>query len=189
MEKSKSSVLRRHPTARMSRYLSVCWAYCFTSMQVGDLLHDVPSLAGTGDHLRFSVVTSSVQGRPPQFKVGERNGLLVTSSQIDREAACPRGGDVTDCVIRLDVAVRPLAVFRLVAVDVTVVDINDNSPEFPTTRYQVPMVKKTCATTLTKNPKVILEETASPVGGALSRSLFFRHSRNGPFSWKIWTLI
>jgi len=102
--------------------------------RVGDLRHDVRALAGvTGDQLRFGIVTSSAQG---QFKVGESDGVLMTSSQIDRERTCPHR-DVTDCVIRLDVAVRPLAVFRLIAVNITVVDINDNSPAFPTPVYQL----------------------------------------------------
>jgi len=101
--------------------------------QVGDLRHDVPALAGmVGDQLRFSTV-SSAQG---QFQVGERDGLLVTSSKIDREGTCPHR-DVISCTIQLDVAVRPLAVFRLIAVNITVIDINDNSPAFPTPGYQL----------------------------------------------------
>jgi len=105
---------------------------------VGDLLHDVPGLAGPAeDQLRFSIVTSritsSAQG---QFKVGERNGRLMTSSPIDREGACPNS-DVMECVMRLDVAVRPLSVFRLITVAITLLDINDHSPTFPMARYQL----------------------------------------------------
>jgi len=105
---------------------------------VGDLLRDLPELAGTvEDHLRFSIVTSrftsSVQD---QFTVDERDGRLMTSSPIDREAACPYR-DVTDCVIQLDVSVKPLSVFRLITVVITIVDINDNSPVFLRPRYQL----------------------------------------------------
>jgi len=102
---------------------------------VGDLLHDVSGLAGEVENqLRFSIVTSSVQ--PGQFEVGEQDGRLMTSSRVDREGACP-SSDATDCVIQLSVAVRPLSVFRLITVVITVVDINDHSPVFPTTSYQL----------------------------------------------------
>jgi len=105
---------------------------------VGDLMHDVPGLAGVAeDQLRFSIVTSritsSAQG---QFTVGEHDGLLMTSSPIDREEACLHR-DVIDCVIQLDISVKPLSLFRLVTVAITVIDINDNSPLFLTPRYQL----------------------------------------------------
>lgn len=105
---------------------------------LGNLIKDVRGLASAAENrLRFSIVTShitsSAQG---QFEVGERDGRLMTSSQIDREEVCPYR-DVTECVIQLDVAVRPLSVFRLIKVAVTVIDINDNSPAFLTPRYQL----------------------------------------------------
>jgi len=105
---------------------------------VGDLLHDFPALAGPiEDRLRFSIVTSRITSPAQrQFKVGQRDGRLMTSSPIDREGACPNR-DVIDCVIRLDVAVRPLSVFRLIRVIISIIDINDNSPVFSTPRYQL----------------------------------------------------
>lgn len=105
---------------------------------VGDLLRDFPGLARLAeDQLRFSIVTSRITSSgQAQFKVGERDGRLMTSSPIDREGVCPNR-DVTDCVIRLDVAVRPLSVFRLIRVIITIIDINDNSPVFSTPRYQL----------------------------------------------------
>jgi len=104
---------------------------------VGDLLHDVPALAGPIDRLRFSIVTSRITSSAQrQFKVGQRDGRLMTSSRIDREGACPNR-DVIDCVIRLDVAVRPLSVFRLIRVIMSIIDINDNSPVFSTAKYQL----------------------------------------------------
>jgi len=114
---------------------------------VGDLLRDLPSLAAIDERhrLHFTVVTTSSLTTSSatshvlaQFTVGDRDGRLMTSSPVDREGACPQR-DVTDCVIRLDVAVRPLAVFRLIRVAVTILDINDHAPVFSTTRY-IPVV-------------------------------------------------
>jgi len=72
--------------------------------------------------------------------VGARDGVLVTSSRLDREGACPPS-DVTAaaaaCVVRLAVAVRPLAAFRLVTVSVELVDVNDHTPVFPARRHRL----------------------------------------------------
>jgi len=114
-----------------------------TGTVVGDLLHDVPSLADDEhqQRLHFSIVTSRTTSSAAtnhvlaQFTIGERDGRLVTSSPVNRERACTLQRDVTDCVIRLDVAVRPLAVFRLIRVAVIILDINDHAPVFSSTRY------------------------------------------------------
>ena len=73
-----------------------------------------------------------------RFVVGARDGVLVTSSRLDREGACPPS-DVTAaaCVVRLAVAVRPLAAFRLVTVSVELVDVNDHTPVFPARRHRL----------------------------------------------------
>ena len=100
---------------------------------VGDLLHDVPGLAGLSQRLQFSISRSSaLEG---QLTVGELDGRVRTGQvRLDREAACP--GPRDRCTIELDVAVQPLSVFRLISVAVSVVDVNDNSPVFATSRYR-----------------------------------------------------
>jgi len=105
---------------------------------VGNLLDDVPGLADTADdRLHFSIVTSRITSAAQgQFTVGERDGRLMTSSPIDREGACPHR-DVINCLIQFDISVRPMSVFRLITVAITLNDINDNSPVFLTPRYQL----------------------------------------------------
>jgi len=85
----------------------------------------------------------------PGFVVDRSTGVIRTESPIDRDALCPRADD---CSLRLDVVVvvPPDQLFRVVRVDVTVADRNDNAPTF-------------------RQPEVVLElRESAPVGTALS---------------------
>ncbi|NXH23072.1 PCDGM protein, partial [Bucco capensis] len=61
------------------------------------------------------------------FAVHLDSGALVVSQQLDRERLC---GAAASCVLSLQVvAENPLQLFRL---EVEILDLNDNSPSFPT---------------------------------------------------------
>ena len=63
------------------------------------------------------------------------NGLLRTSSRLDRDILCP---GQENCTLSFDVTVQPPKYFLIIHISVTVIDINDHSPVFPndtTVRY------------------------------------------------------
>lgn len=70
----------------------------------------------------------------PIFSVGQHQNLfsvigtvLTTESVIDRELLCPHD---PICVLRLDIGVESAGNFEVFKVEVTVLDLNDNSPTF-----------------------------------------------------------
>ncbi|NWU90388.1 PCDGM protein, partial [Upupa epops] len=62
------------------------------------------------------------------FAVHPDSGVLIVSQQLDRERLC---GAAASCVLSVQVVTEnPLQLFRL---EVEILDLNDNSPSFPTT--------------------------------------------------------
>ena len=61
------------------------------------------------------------------FSLDERTGILKTNARIDREDIC---ANKKNCEILLDVAVKNQHSTRIVRVTVTIIDLNDNTPEF-----------------------------------------------------------
>jgi len=68
-----------------------------------------------------------------QFAVGWVDGLLTTTTSVDRERLCPARSRTAaaDCVVQLDVSVTPVQFFRVIRALVHVDDVNDNAPTFP----------------------------------------------------------
>ena len=64
------------------------------------------------------------------FNVSNEGELSTGQEKIDRDSLCPYA---VVCIIEVDVAlVKPEEHFQFIKVSLTVEDINDNSPEFPT---------------------------------------------------------
>lgn len=61
------------------------------------------------------------------FVIDNATGIIRTNSQIDREAICP---SAINCDIRIDVVLQPQQFFRIIRASVTILDINDNWPQF-----------------------------------------------------------
>ncbi|ELU04390.1 hypothetical protein CAPTEDRAFT_156034 [Capitella teleta] len=69
------------------------------------------------------------------FSMEREYGLLRVNGTFDRETGCPRR---TSCVLELDVAVvEPATLFQIIKVEVIIRDLNDNSPEFPSSRVKL----------------------------------------------------
>jgi len=66
----------------------------------------------TIESLRFSVLKQPAYDRR-FFAFNETSGLIVTTHRIDRELICP-GDD--DCIIKFDVAVKPMRIFQIIKV-------------------------------------------------------------------------
>ncbi|XP_062380961.1 protocadherin-10-like isoform X2 [Sardina pilchardus] len=90
-----------------------------------DLGLDLTKLASR----RFQTVPSS---RSPYLEVNLETGVLFVSEKIDRERICKQSAT---CLLHLEVFLEnPLELFR---VEIEVLDINDNPPEFPETDITV----------------------------------------------------
>ncbi|XP_064609250.1 protocadherin alpha-4-like [Liolophura sinensis] len=77
--------------------------------------------------LRYKILT---QGNPWKefFTVNQGTGEISTAAVLDREALCPDQQAI--CQADIDVAAHSETFLRLFRVELTVVDINDNAPEF-----------------------------------------------------------
>lgn len=90
-----------------------------------DLGLDLTKLASR----RFQTVPSS---RNPYLEVNLETGVLYVSEKIDRERICKQSAT---CLLHLEVFLEnPLELFRI---EIEVLDINDNPPEFPETDITV----------------------------------------------------
>ncbi|XP_077330326.1 protocadherin gamma-C5-like isoform X19 [Lithobates pipiens] len=66
------------------------------------------------------------------FVIDYEHGSLIVEERIDRESLC---GSISSCLLHLEaVAENPLELFSL---EITVLDINDNSPYFPSTNQVI----------------------------------------------------
>ena len=61
------------------------------------------------------------------LRLDEDSWDVVVAGRIDRESLC---ADVRRCLLYYTVAVRPLPVFRLLGIEVEVLDVNDQTPTF-----------------------------------------------------------
>jgi len=90
------------------------------------------------DRLRYGFLTLPGDGDLVYFSIDERTGVIRTAAVIDRETACTDGrrpiaetdDDRGRCLIKFDVAVRPIEYFRIVRVRVEIADVNDHAPTF-----------------------------------------------------------
>lgn len=82
------------------------------------------------ESLRFSFL---IQPEPDRrfFAVEETTGLVRSVQVVDRERICPR---MEECIVKFDVAVKPIQFFEIIKVEVEIMDTNDNAPAFPEER-------------------------------------------------------
>jgi len=84
--------------------------------RVGNIVNDF-GFADRYDRATVESLRFSVLKHPPYdrrfFAVNETSGVIETTHRIDRELIC-RGDD--DCVIKFDVAVKPMQFFQIIKV-------------------------------------------------------------------------
>ena len=97
---------------------------------VGDVVGDarLRQLYSAEDFLQLRFRFLSESAESASFEVDVSRGVLRTRGRVDRDALC---GPVALCRVRLDVAVQPVRLFRIIKVSVEVADLNDNRPQFP----------------------------------------------------------
>lgn len=106
---------------------------------VGSIAADDQTLVGLlqsqPNLLRFTILQGNVQRiKNPDlivtdyFQVEKHSGRIITTKKIDRDAICPRK---ESCGISFQVAVTPAEYFRVISIQIEVLDLNDNHPVFP----------------------------------------------------------
>ena len=56
-----------------------------------------------------------------------QDGTLLTATEIDRDLLCPME---QECILSLDIEITPIQYFQIIKVNIVLLDINDNEPEF-----------------------------------------------------------
>ena len=69
------------------------------------------------------------------LKVNPATGDLRTASDIDREKICSKYAK--KCVVDVEVIITPRKVFRLFKIQLTILDLNDNAPVFPSSELEL----------------------------------------------------
>jgi len=95
------------------------------------------------------------------FILDEQTGVIRTRRVIDRDLICPQQWM---CVVRLDVAVQPAAYFAVYKIDVYIVDVNDNSPTFPSPRLRL-TIPENAVPLAERYPVSIATDLDSPPNG------------------------
>ena len=93
-----------------------------------------------GDDLRFVVLTPDGELGRRLFSIDAASGVLRTATVVDRDAICP--GE-TECIVEVDIGVRPREYFQVLKLSVEIVDINDHSPRFPSSRMELEVSEAT----------------------------------------------
>lgn len=97
--------------------------------QVGDSIRDLDLDLRKLSTRRVRIKSNS--GRR-YFTINHKTGKLVVSDRIDRETVCE---SVAPCLLSLEVALEnPLEEHK---VEVEILDVNDNAPQFPQDEYQL----------------------------------------------------
>ncbi|XP_067851884.1 protocadherin alpha-C2-like [Heptranchias perlo] len=140
--------IRRIKTRTMANTLSseryFLFLLCVSDLVFGQIRYSLPEELDIGafvgniaEDLRISVHELSTRkfqllsnDGKQYFEVNAENGILFVNERIDREQLCI---ERSTCSISLELAVEnPFEVFP---VEVEILDVNDNSPIFPTSRY------------------------------------------------------
>jgi hypothetical protein len=79
--------------------------------------------------LRYSILSGASPQTAALFKIGTTTGILTVGGRVDRENLCPYVQAA--CKLGLEIAAQYESLLRKYNVEVTVTDINDNSPTFP----------------------------------------------------------
>ena len=145
--------------------------------RVGDIVTDANLTAVYGAQLQFGELRFRFLRRStaPGFVVDPASGVISTEAPIDRDVLCP---NADGCLLRLDVVVvHPSDLFRVIRVDVEVVDQNDNAPTFRQPEMELELLESAPVGTALSLPTA--DDPDSPPF-AVQRYRLLNHA-NGPF--------
>uniref|UniRef100_A0A1A8Q204 Protocadherin gamma-C3 n=1 Tax=Nothobranchius rachovii TaxID=451742 RepID=A0A1A8Q204_9TELE len=96
---------------------------------VGNIAEDLGLDVAKLSARRFRIVSGA---KKQYLEVNLENGILFVNEKIDREELCERS---PNCFLHLQVVIEnPLELYR---VEVEILDVNDNSPSFPWTEFNL----------------------------------------------------
>ena len=108
---------------------------------VGTFVADVKTdFQLSGDELHFVVLTPDGELGQRLFSLEDASGVLRTAVVVDRDTICP--GEI-ECTVEVDVGVQPRKYFRVLKLAVEILDINDHSPRFPSSRVELEVSEAT----------------------------------------------
>ncbi|GAA6072987.1 uncharacterized protein LOC113650345 [Tachysurus ichikawai] len=105
---------------------------------VGDIAQD---LGLDVAKLSARSIKVTADGGKRYVDVNPKNGKLFVNERIDREALCDRTGG---CVLNFDLLLENPS--EVHTIDVEVVDVNDNAPQFPRDEYQLEITESASPT-------------------------------------------
>jgi len=139
---------------------------------VGSVAADANLTAILDAGLRFRFLRRTTT---PGFVVNSSTGVISTDTPVDRDAICP---NAVDCLLRLDVVVvQPVHPFRIVRIDVELLDQNDNAPTFQRPEIELEMLESAPVGTALSLPGA--NDPDSPQFGV--RNYRLTNGGSGPF--------
>ena len=106
------------------------------------------------------------------LKLDETTGMLSSASVVDRDQICPKA---EQCQIKADVVVQPRDFYQVIKVTVSVIDINDNAPEFQRSQVTLNLPESTVPDS--RFPVVSAKDKDSPAFGVAGYHLVTDNSR------------
>ncbi|XP_077361796.1 protocadherin-10-like [Festucalex cinctus] len=137
---------RRKACVKCSTFCALALIVCFSDSACGQIRYSIPEELEHGAFVgniaedlgldlgelsarRFRIVSGT---RRQYVEVNLENGVLFVNERLDREELCEQS---LACSFHLQVVIEtPLELYR---VEVEIVDVNDNSPSFPWTEFNL----------------------------------------------------
>ena len=104
----------------------------FEEERPGTLIADIKKDSQISQRLRDTSVLESIRYQfltnpGVNLAVDDVTGRLTVSGRVDRDSLCP---SKPDCLIKLGIGIQPVQYMVIIKVTITLLDKNDNSPEF-----------------------------------------------------------
>ncbi|CAH2223924.1 protocadherin-20 [Pelobates cultripes] len=129
---------------------------------IGNIVQDLQLGFLTDPPLSFSLASKGLSGK--YVTLNNRTGVLSTSAEeLDRENLCPQSLGLQDCVLLLDIIILPQEYFRLIKVKIAIIDVNDNSPQFPVSQIFISVPENAPV-----NTRLVIEHPAYDPDGGLN---------------------
>lgn len=168
-----------------------CCCYCLAldvtiqeEIPVDTLIVNLPMVAGLQniysdkdlELLRYSFLNQP-NTHSDFFTIGQTTGQLRTAKRIDRDALCPYQ---PRCELLVDIAIGPAQFFQVINIKMTITDLNDNRPTFPTGTKSLSILESVLVGT-----RYTLAIAADPDSGSNGLQAYELVGQSGLPEWQI----